>query len=233
MFQQLTLRNFGATMVPGRRTLMSFSRFLIISLLTSASIAPLTAQTKQQIKQLPRGCAYMRLPVLESPFPYPAQKDAINLTRVVAPPQFLVHSLPSPAKSFLNPMPLFAEPPSGFIMVCGLHSGNAALKQHDYPTAQTSDRMLVKEDLNSFGYVYPLALAYLNADPPDSPRGLFYIARAAALAGVDDRKKLEDYGREQYEKYHGSAEGWSEVLRLAKANPHLPSGFTITAATSK
>jgi hypothetical protein len=103
---------------------MCFFRFLVISLLTSASIAPLTAQTKQEVKQLPRGCGYMRVPVLESPFPHPAQKNGINMTRVVAPPQFLVHNLPSPPKSVLSPMPLFAEPPTGFIMLCGLHSEN-------------------------------------------------------------------------------------------------------------
>ena len=112
---------------------MPFFRFLVISLMTSASIAPLTAQTKQQIEQLPIGCGYMRVPVLESPFPrpvlYPEEpffKDGINLTRVVAPSQFLLRSLPSPAKSLLSPMPaLFPEPPSGFIMVCGLHPANA------------------------------------------------------------------------------------------------------------
>jgi hypothetical protein len=103
---------------------MSFFRFLVISLLTSASIAPLTAQTKQHIKHLPRGCAYMSVPVLKNPFPHPAQKDGINITRVVPPPQFLAHHLPSPAKKFLSPMPLFMEPPDGFIMVCGLHLQN-------------------------------------------------------------------------------------------------------------
>jgi hypothetical protein len=104
---------------------MPFFRFLVISLMTSASIAPLTAQTKQQIEQLPIGCGYMRVPVLESPFPRPALfpeesffKDRINLTRVVAPSQFLLHSFPSSAKSLLSPMPaLFPDEPSDFIMV--------------------------------------------------------------------------------------------------------------------
>jgi hypothetical protein len=38
-------------------TLMPFFRLLVISLITSASIAPLTAQTKEQMeqRQLPRG----------------------------------------------------------------------------------------------------------------------------------------------------------------------------------
>ena len=71
----------------GARTLMCFFRFLVISLLTSAPIAPLTAQTKQQIKQLPRGCAYMSVGTF---LPCPARKDGINMTRVVAPPQFLI-----------------------------------------------------------------------------------------------------------------------------------------------
>jgi len=107
-------------------------------------------------------------------------------------------------------------------------AGIAALTQHDYPTAQAHCLVVVEEDPNNFGYVYPLALAYLYSSPPDIPRGLFYMARAAALSPVDGRKKLEDYGREQYEKYHGSVQGWPEILRLAKATPQIPSAFTIT-----
>ena len=88
----------------------------------------------------------------------------------------------------------------------------------------------VAVDPNSYSYVYPLALAYLNASPPEIPKGIFFMARAASLSPVDVRKKLEDYGREQYEKYHGSAQGWTDVLRLAKENPQVPSGFTIAPA---
>jgi hypothetical protein len=123
MLQQLTPPQHRHHNSGEPRTLMCLLRFLVISLLTSASIAPLTAQTKQ-IKHLPRGCAYMRVPVLESPFPYPPQKHRINMSRLVAPPQFLIPNLPSPDKSLLSPMPLFKEPPSGFIMVCGLHLEN-------------------------------------------------------------------------------------------------------------
>jgi tetratricopeptide (TPR) repeat protein len=109
-------------------------------------------------------------------------------------------------------------------------AGVAALMQHDYETAQTHCLVLVEADPNNFGYVYMLALAYLNASPLDMSKGLFFMARAAALSPASGRKKIEDYGREQYEKYHGSAQGWSEVLRLAKASPQLPSGFAITPA---
>jgi len=118
-----------------RETLMPFFHFLVIALMTSASIAPLTAQTKQHIEQLPRGCMYMlymNVPVGESPFPRPVVyreepffKDGINLTGVVAPSQFLLHSLPSSAENLISPMPAFFPEPHGlFVMVCGLHPEN-------------------------------------------------------------------------------------------------------------
>ena len=106
---------------------MRFFRFLVISLMTSASIAFLRAPTKHQIEQLSIGCRYTRVPVLESlprPVPYPEEpffKDVINLISAVASS---LHSLPSSAKSLLSPIPApFPAPASGFIMVCGLHPG--------------------------------------------------------------------------------------------------------------
>jgi hypothetical protein len=113
--------SIGVRMTVNRPALMCFFRFLVISLLTSASIAAATAQTEQQIKQLPRGCAYIQVPVLENPFPHPAEKNAINMTRVVTPRQFRAHNLPLPGMTFFSPLPLFPEPPSGFTMICGLH----------------------------------------------------------------------------------------------------------------
>ena len=102
-------------------TLMSSFRFLVVSLLVSAFVAPLTAQTTQEIKQLPGDCVYLRVPRWENAFPYRPQKDGINLTHVVTPPQFLIHSLPSLDRHML-PMPLFAKPPDGLTVVCGLHN---------------------------------------------------------------------------------------------------------------
>jgi hypothetical protein len=124
----------------------------------------------------------------------------------------------------------FGRQKAGAALLFHRLAGVAALKQHDYQAARTHCVVLVEADPNNYGYVYPLALAYLNASPPDMPKGLFFMARAATLSPVNMREKLEDYGREQYEKYHGSAQGWSDVLRLAKESPQVPSGFTITPA---
>jgi tetratricopeptide (TPR) repeat protein len=109
-------------------------------------------------------------------------------------------------------------------------AGLAAIEQHDYQTAREHYVSLVESEPNNLGFVYPLALAYLNSSPPDNSKGLFYLARAAALFPAAGRKQIEDYGRAQYEKYHGSAQGWPEVLRMAKANPQLPLGFTVAPA---
>jgi hypothetical protein len=36
------------------------------------------------------------------------------------------------------------------------------------------------------------------------------------------------YGKSQYTKYHGSDQGWTDLLALAKTTPLPPQGFTIT-----
>jgi tetratricopeptide (TPR) repeat protein len=105
-----------------------------------------------------------------------------------------------------------------------------AVTQHDYRTAEAHCLVLVEANPNDFGYVYPLALAYLNSTPPDISRGLFFLARATTLAPAPARQQLEKYGRGQYEKYHGSADGWTNLLNMAKTNPLVPSGFTIAPA---
>ncbi|HEX9544743.1 MAG TPA: hypothetical protein VF955_06130, partial [Pyrinomonadaceae bacterium] len=87
----------------------------------------------------------------------------------------------------------------------------------------------VEADPNNLRDVYPLALAYLTATPPDSLNGLFFIARAANLAaGSPAQAQITTYGQKQYTKYHGSDQGWTDVLAQAKANPLPPPGFSIT-----
>jgi tetratricopeptide (TPR) repeat protein len=109
-------------------------------------------------------------------------------------------------------------------------AGQAAIEQRDYPTAQEHYVALVASEPNEFGFVYALALTYLNASPPDNSKALFFLARAAVLSPASVRKKIEDYARTQYGKYHGSTQGWPEVLRIAKANPQLPLDFIVAPA---
>ena len=72
-------------------------------------------------------------------------------------------------------------------------------------------------------------LAYLTANPPDGVNGLYFIARAANLAaGSAGQAQIQAYGLSQYKKYHGSDQGWTDVLASAKTNPLPPAGFTVT-----
>ncbi|PYV49329.1 MAG: hypothetical protein DMG92_11295, partial [Acidobacteria bacterium] len=88
-------------------------------------------------------------------------------------------------------------------------AGFAALQNKDYAHAQQYLRVAVDADPNDLQNVYPLAMAYLTANPPDSLNGLFYIARAASLAPAGPaQNQIQSYGQKVYKNYHGSDEGW-------------------------
>jgi tetratricopeptide (TPR) repeat protein len=109
--------------------------------------------------------------------------------------------------------------------------GLAALQQKDYRTAQQHLRAAVEGSPNNLADVYPLALAYLTAQPPDDINGLWFIARAVNLAaGSPAHSQITEFGRKRYIKYHGSEQGWTDLLAQAKGTPLPPPGFTIAAA---
>jgi len=106
--------------------------------------------------------------------------------------------------------------------------GINALQSKNYPQAQQSLRAAVESDPTDLRNVYPLALADLTGTPPNSVEGLFFIARAAALAaGSPGQAQIEAYGKNKYTVYHGSDQGWTDVLASAKTNPMPPQGFAV------
>jgi tetratricopeptide (TPR) repeat protein len=108
-------------------------------------------------------------------------------------------------------------------------AGIAALQNKDYEHAQAYLKAAVEGDPKELRNVYPLALADLTGTPPNQVEGLFFIARAGNLAaGSPGQAQIENYGKSQYVKYHGSDQGWTDVLATAKADPLPPANFTIT-----
>jgi tetratricopeptide (TPR) repeat protein len=107
-------------------------------------------------------------------------------------------------------------------------AGFSALQLKDYASAQKYLRPALETDPNNVENVYPLALAYLTATPSDDVNGLFFIARAANLV-TDPKGKdsIVKFGHNRYVKYHGSEQGWDELLALTKTTPLPPSGFTV------
>jgi hypothetical protein len=108
--------------------------------------------------------------------------------------------------------------------------GVAALQKKDFPTATKSLRVAAEATPTDFSIVYPLALAYLQSTPSDVVNGAWFAARAVSLAPAQMQPQIEKYGKSQYTKYHGSDQGWTDVLAQAKASTNglPPAGFAIT-----
>jgi len=105
--------------------------------------------------------------------------------------------------------------------------GFAALQNKDYAKAQQCMKAAVDAEPNDLQNVYPLAMAYLTANPPDSLNGLFYIARAASLAPAGPaQNQIQSYGEKVYKNYHGTDEGWIDyALPTAKTATSPPADW--------
>jgi tetratricopeptide (TPR) repeat protein len=109
--------------------------------------------------------------------------------------------------------------------------GLAAYTSKDFATAQKSLQDAVNTTPNDFSVVYPLALAYFDAPQPDALKGLWYVARAAAVAPTPPAKQqVSEYGRRKYIKYHGGEDGWTDVLSAAASSPTPAAGWTVKPA---
>ena len=107
-------------------------------------------------------------------------------------------------------------------------AGFSALQLKDNATAEKDLRAAVEADPNNVENVYPYALACLTATPEDDVNGLFFIARAANLVKDPGGKaQITKFGRSKYVKYHGSDEGWNDLLTLTATTPLPPAGFTV------
>jgi tetratricopeptide (TPR) repeat protein len=113
--------------------------------------------------------------------------------------------------------------------------GFAALQSKDYQHAQEYLKAAVDAEPNDLQNVYPLATAYLSANPPDSLTGLFYLARAASLApaGSQAQTSIENYGQKAFKNYHGSPDGWTDLVALAKSSTSPPAGLADNPKFSK
>jgi tetratricopeptide (TPR) repeat protein len=109
--------------------------------------------------------------------------------------------------------------------------GHAALQAKNYPVAQQNLLKVVQANPNSFTDVYLLALSYLQVKPTPV-EGLFWISRAAAIAPAQAAPQITAYAKSSYTRYHGTEEGFDQLLAAAKGSPTVPAGFTVAPAPS-
>ncbi|MFZ0814222.1 MAG: hypothetical protein WAM78_01815 [Candidatus Sulfotelmatobacter sp.] len=118
--------------------------------------------------------------------------------------------------------------------------GLADLTAKDYEDARKFLRAAVDSNPDSqkdFSVVYPLALSYAGPTPPDPKltpdpiNAIWFTGRASVLApNPQYQQQFEKYAKNQYDRYHGGDDGWTDVLAQIKANPAPPAGFTIKPA---
>jgi hypothetical protein len=108
-------------------------------------------------------------------------------------------------------------------------AGIAAYNAKDFAKAQQYLRPAVEADPTNLLNVYDLALSYLAPGAAEKDvDGLYFIARAASLAQGAGKDQIAKFGKSRYVKYHGSEEGWTNLLAQAASTPLPPPNFTIT-----
>ena len=106
-------------------------------------------------------------------------------------------------------------------------AGFAALQTKDYAKAIDSYRVAVGLDPNNFIDVHQLATAELESTPTDAT-GFWHIARAIVLAqryAPAAVKNITEYGKAKYRKYHGSEDGWNDIVARAATQAEPPADF--------
>ena len=105
--------------------------------------------------------------------------------------------------------------------------GWGALQDKDYAKAASglkdAEEANAPDSQKDLSLLYPLALSYLQQNPPDYQNGIWFAARAAAVAPPASARWIEKYARSQYVKFHAGDDGWADVLAAAKAGgPQVP-----------
>jgi hypothetical protein len=110
--------------------------------------------------------------------------------------------------------------------------GFAALQKKDLATASKEMRDAVQnESQPNIADIYPLATADLEAKPMN-PEGFWFAIKAAQLAQGQGQQQILDYARKKYIRFHGSEDGWADLVKQAQGSQGVmpPSGFTVAAA---
>src|SRR6516164_7122267 len=110
--------------------------------------------------------------------------------------------------------------------------GFVALQGKNYAEATKDFRGAVSHEAQpNIADIYPLAQADLESKPMN-PEGFWFIVKAANLAQGDGKQQILDYGKKKYIRYHGSDQGWNELVTDATSSQSVmpPPGFTVAAA---
>jgi tetratricopeptide (TPR) repeat protein len=110
--------------------------------------------------------------------------------------------------------------------------GFVALQRKDYAGAVTALKSALEDNPNDLYASNWLGTAYLYSSPPDYSNGVWYLARADALAKSSkgaDESQINKYLSERYACYHGSGDGLDAVKNQAASSATPPADFQVAA----
>jgi tetratricopeptide (TPR) repeat protein len=110
--------------------------------------------------------------------------------------------------------------------------GFVALQRKDYATAITSYKAASEDNPSDWYVFYRMGLAYLYSNPHDYDHGIWYIARALALAQAakdPNAQEFDSYLKKTYIGYHGNDQGLQDIVAQAAASVNPPDGFKVAA----
>jgi hypothetical protein len=109
--------------------------------------------------------------------------------------------------------------------------GFGALQAKQYAAARDCYLKSLQANPDNLTDSFQAGVAQIEMDPVD-PRGFWYVAKAVTLAkgnaaAID---QIAGYGKGYYTRYHGSAEGWDQIVAQAAAQSAPPANFAVKAA---
>lgn len=110
-------------------------------------------------------------------------------------------------------------------------AGFAALQKKDYGAARSFYLNSVAIDPKNLQDIYQLSIAELEMTPLDT-RGFWNVAKACNLAQGNDAavQSIKSYGSARYKRYHGSLDGWDQLVSSSNGQTAPPEGFSVTPA---
>ncbi len=114
--------------------------------------------------------------------------------------------------------------------------GWIAMQRKNWTGAEDEFKKELAINPNNGDVDYWMGTVIVSQKNPDKQAdALFYFARAAGYDGTgalnpEGRKTVLQYVQKAYTTYHGSAEGFDQLIQLAKANTAPPAGFKIVSA---
>ncbi len=114
--------------------------------------------------------------------------------------------------------------------------GFIAMQRKNWDAAEAEFQKVLTGSPNNAQVDYWMGTVIASEKKLDKlPAAMFYFARAATIAGNTAlapaaQKTALDYVQRQYKNFHGSDEGFNDLVAAAKANPAPPAGFTIKNA---